>query len=115
MIIEEKKIVIRLALAAALVLGGACQSAHNAHHGYLMRGSIVDKSAEGVVLCIGSKDGATVGQQLSVIKVTQGNPKGVFLKQKVGVVTITAIIDEHFAKATVKTGQAELGQIVELE
>ena len=112
---KHNKLWIGVAMACALALSSGCQSAHSAHHGYLMRGSIVDKSAEGVVLCIGSKDGATVGQQLSVIKVTQGTPKGVFLKQKVGSVTITAIIDEHFAKATVKTGQAELGQIVELE
>jgi hypothetical protein len=112
---RETKLLIYALLAAALILSGACQSAHNVHHGYLMRGSIVDKSAEGVVLCIGSKDGATPGQELAVIKVTQGTPKGAFVKQKVGVVKITAIIDEHFAKATVKAGQAELGQIVELE
>ena len=112
---KQKKLWIGLALAVALLLTGACQSAHNARHGYLMRGSIVDKNAEGVVLCIGSKDGATAGQELAVIKVTQANPKGPYVKQKVGIVKITAIIDEHFAKATLKTGQAELGQIVELE
>lgn len=112
---KHKKLWIGLALASALALAGACQSAHNVRHGYLMRGSIVEKNAEGVVLCIGSKDGAAPGQELSVVKVTQGTPKGTFVKQKVGIVKITAIIDEHFAKATVKTGQAEMGQIVELE
>ncbi len=112
---QLNKVLIPLGLAAAMILAGACQSAHNVHHGLIMRGSIVDKNADGVVLCIGSKDGATPGQELAVIKVTQGTAKGVFVKQKVGVVKITAIIDEHFAKATVKAGQAELGQIVELE
>lgn len=106
---------IGLVLVSVLGMSGACRSADNVRHGYLMRGTIVDKTAEGIVICIGSKDGATPGQELSVIKFMQGAAKGTFLRQKVGVVKITSVVDEHFARAAIKAGQAEPGQLVELE
>jgi len=110
----RRKTIIWIGLSLILSMA-ACQSAHNVHHGYLMKGSIVDKSTDGVVICIGTRDGAKVGQELYVSHVAQGNPKGTYTKQRVGVVKITQIIDEHFAKASVSSGRAEMGHIVELE
>ncbi len=85
------------------------------YHGYLMKGSIIEASNSEVYLCIGSKDGASVGQELDVykiIRVTRARPT--YRQEYAGKVKITEIIDEHFAKATVISGKAEKDDIVEL-
>ncbi len=85
------------------------------YHGFLMKGSIIEASDSDVYLCIGSKDGAFVGQELDVykvIRVTRARPT--FRREHTGKVKITEIIDEHFAKATVISGKAEKNDVVEL-
>jgi len=80
-----------------------------------MKGSIIETSDSEVYLCIGSKDGASVGQELDVYKTTQRQSKVTpFRRVLTGKVKITEIIDEHFAKATVISGKAEKNDIVEL-
>ncbi len=81
----------------------------------IMKGSIIETSDSEVYLCIGSKDGASVGQELDVykiVRVTRARPT--FRREHTGKVKITEIIDEHFAKATVISGKAEKDDIVEL-
>ncbi len=85
------------------------------YHGVLMKGSIIEASDSDVYLCIGSKDGAAVGQELDVykvIRVRRATPT--FKRVFSGRVKITEIIDEHFARATVISGKAEKDDIVEL-
>jgi hypothetical protein len=97
---------------SAIFLMFSCASIHQ---GFLMKGSIIEASNSDVYLCIGSKDGATVGQELDVYKViavTRARPT--FRREHTGKVRITEIIDEHFAKATVISGKAEKDDIVEL-
>lgn len=106
--------IVSALLLPLLFAFGSCATGHAAHHAYLMKGSIVETSAEGVTICVGSKDGAEVGQVLAVSHVLRGQ-KGTYSKQKVGAIKITQIFDEHFAKATVASGKAEMGDIVELE
>ncbi len=85
------------------------------YHGFLMKGSIIETSDSEVYLCIGSKDGASVGQELDVYKVLQRQSKGTpFRREHTGKVKITEIIDEHFARAAVISGKAEKNDIVEL-
>ncbi len=85
------------------------------YHGFLMKGSIVEASNSDVYLCIGSKDGASVGQELDVYKVLQRQSKATpFRRVQTGKVKITEIIDEHFARATAISGKAEMNDIVEL-
>jgi hypothetical protein len=80
-----------------------------------MKGSIIEASESEVYLCIGSRDGASVGQELDVYKILQTRPKPTFFSRvQTGKVKITEIIDEHFAKATVISGKAEKNDIVEL-
>ena len=64
-------------------------------------------------------EGAAPGQVLDVVRVSRvrsGNPKqGVrFHREKVGKVRVDAIVDEHFAQATVVDGKVEKGDIVRL-
>ncbi len=85
------------------------------YHGFFMKGSIVEASDSSIYLCIGSKDGAAVGQELDVykvIRVRRATPT--FERVLTGRVKITEIIDEHFARATVVSGKAEKDDIVEL-
>ena len=87
-------------------------------HTVFMAGSVIEASAEGIYLCIGTAEGAKPGQVLNVVRVTRdrGNPKqGVrFHREKVGKVRVDAIVDEHFAQATVVDGKVEKGDIVRL-
>ncbi len=85
------------------------------YHGVLMKGSIIEASDSEVYLCIGSKDGASVGQELDVYKIVRViQTRSDFRRELAGKVKITEIVDEHFAKATVISGKAEKGDIVEL-
>jgi len=72
-----------------------------------------------IYLCVGTSEGAKVGQELTVVRfVKMGNtgPKGqpVFKKEEVGKVKITEIVDEHMANATIVSGEAKVNDIVEL-
>jgi CRISPR/Cas system-associated protein endoribonuclease Cas2 len=85
------------------------------YHGYLMKGSVIDTYDSEIFICIGKKDGATVGQELDayhIVKVTRARAgyKRVFA----GKIQITEIIDEHFAKAKVLSGKVDKDDIVEL-
>lgn len=104
---------VSLILAAlAIFLTFSCATVY---HGFLMKGSIIETSDSDVYLCIGSKDGASVGQELDVYKIIQRQSKAAhFRREHTGKVRITEIIDEHFAKATVISGKAEKNDIVEL-
>ncbi len=85
------------------------------YHKYIMRGSIIEASADGVYLCVGTRDDAKVGQELDVYKITRITAaRPTFQRALVGKVKITEIIDEHMANAKVISGTAEKGDIVEL-
>ncbi|HBL26597.1 MAG TPA: hypothetical protein DD490_07170 [Acidobacteria bacterium] len=99
---------------------GAAAEDPGIRHTFFMAGSIIEASAEGIYLCIGSPDGARVGQQLDVVRITRVPSHGPkqqgarFKREKIGTVRIDAIVDEHFAQATVTSGRAEKGDIVRL-
>jgi len=93
----------------------SCATAQKAYHKYLMKGSIIDTYDSDVYLCIGSKDGAEVGQELDVYKIrTISKARSTFQREHAGKVKITEIVDEHFAKAKVISGKAEKNDVVEL-
>ncbi len=101
--LEGAVLFIQVSFIASLMFSCA-----TVYHGYLMRGSIIEASDSSLYLCIGSKDGASVGQELNVykiIRVTAARPT--FRREHAGKVKIIEIIDEHFAKATVISGKAE--------
>ena len=101
-----------IVLAFVFLLIFSCASFY---HGFVMKGSIVEASDSDVYLCIGSKDGASVGQELDVYKIIRvTKARQTFRREHTGKVKIIEIIDEHFAKATVISGKAEKDDIVEL-
>ena len=114
----SKNACLFLLLASTVLAAGGCASLRRAYHNYVMRGSIVEKSADEVVICIGAKEGAAVGQELEVVEFRQEPnkmSKGMhFEKYSVGKIRITEVFDEHFARARIVEGKAEKSDVVEL-
>ncbi len=98
-----------------IILLTSCATMGKAYHKYLMKGSIIETYDSEIYLCIGTKDGAEVGQELDVYKIrTISKARSTFQRVHAGKVKITEIVDEHFAKAKVISGKAEKNDIVEL-
>ena len=116
--INRTRWIVSVMAAVSLIVLTACATMDKeVRHGFFMKGSVLETYDSEVYLCIGKKDGARVGQELDVIKITSsGHPKAglVFKREKTGKVRISEIIDEHFAKAVVISGKAEKNSIVEL-
>ena len=104
-----------LATFVIFLMASCATMGQKVYHGFLMKGSIIEASGSEVYLCIGSKDGASVGQELDVYKIVKTTSKVTpFKREHTGKVKITEIVDEHFAKATVISAKAEKNDIVEL-
>lgn len=92
----------------------------SAYHRYLMKGSIIEKKGPALYLCIGTNDGAEVGQELDVVRVQRapggGGKSGIvrFERKQVGRLRIEEIVDEHFARAHLLSGEGKKGDLVEL-
>lgn len=112
---KARFIFITLGIIAIFIT--SCATLETARHKYIMRGQILDVTADGVYLCIGSADGAEVGQELKVYRIVRVPPiKTIpnYRREETGTVKITEIVDEHFAKAKILTGEARENYIVEL-
>ena len=95
-----------------------CTTFEAAKHQYIMRGQILESSDDGIYLCIGSADGAKEGQEYKVYKFvrtpgTKSQPN--YRREETGTIKITDIVDEHYAKAKILTGEAKENYIVELD
>ena len=98
-----------------IILLTSCATMGKAYHKYFMKGSIIETDDSNIYLCIGSNDGAEVGQELNVYKIrTISKARSTFQREHTGKVKITEIVDEHFAKAKVISGKAAKDDIVEL-
>jgi hypothetical protein len=87
-------------------------------HSRLMKGSVIEIQDSNIYICIGSRDGAKVGQELDVYNVgakpmMYNQPPG-FTRENTGKIRIVEILDEHFARTILISGKAERGYIVEL-
>ncbi len=93
---------------AAPALAGGC-------NWYTTKGSVLESSGDEINLCVGTKDGAAVGQELDVYKIVHdANSWWGLSKEYAGKIKITGVLDEHSAKATVISGKADVDSIVEL-
>lgn len=112
---------IALAIAGIAMLASVPAAAAGIGHTLFTRGSIVAEQTEGKVVCIGSEDGATVGQVLDVYRVEQHpgpiSSKGAgpfFHREPAGHVRVDHVYDAHFAHVTVVDGTPAVHDIVEL-
>ena len=85
-------------------------------HTFIMRGSVVEVTGRVVTACIGRADGAQVGQTLSVVRISSigaaGRPLS-FRRQDIGSLTISTIVDDHFAQAAAVSGRITKNDLVE--
>lgn len=86
------------------------------YHEHIMRGQIVAFDTNEIVVCIGTKDGAEIGQELDVFRIAlvDTSVEGYeFDKNFVGKVEIVSVVNEHFARAKVITGDLMKHDVVE--
>jgi hypothetical protein len=128
-LMEEKLMKRKLVLSflAVMFVAAAATAGHagtlkSMYHKYVMRGQILDVTGKSVYMCIGSSEGAKVGQKLAVVKFVRvpsasssQSPVPTFKREEIGVVKITAIVDKHMARATIVSGTAEVNDMVELK
>lgn len=115
----KKRTLIGLLFVTLLIFMAGCATNSPTYHKYIMRGQILEVNDNIAYLCIGSSDGASVGQELVVFKIGRMPPPSRsseprYKKEKVGKVKIMEIVDEHYAKANVLTGEVKANYVVEL-
>lgn len=113
----KTRVITTVIIGVIAVMLGGCASMQSARHEYVMRGQVLDVTDDGVYLCIGKKDGAVVGQEYEVYDLVRtGNFKTppYYKKVDVGIIKLTEITDEHYAKAKVLSGEVKSHYIVEL-
>jgi hypothetical protein len=112
---------LALALLALLALSAAGAAlANEPPHTTRMQGQILEVADGAAVVCIGTYDGASIGQVLDVVRHVRrsnapkltGNP---FRRETVGSVRISEIFDEHYSRAEIVTGSPRVNDSVELE
>ena len=107
------------ALTGLLLLSGGA-GAGDFKHRYLMQGQVPSLDGSTLVVCIGDRDGAEVGQELAVlrhVRKTGGPPKARgsgFRREPVGMARIVEVFDEHYARAQVLEGDVQVNDVVEL-
>jgi hypothetical protein len=118
----KREIAFNVLLTVLLVVIAGCSTMGSLEHNVMMKGQILDVTDNSAYLCIGSKDGAEVGQEYAVYKFSRAmnpNPKYAaqpyFKRDKVGKIKITEIVDEHMAKASIIRGEVKANDFVELE
>jgi hypothetical protein len=117
----ERKMVIGILSVMFFVVLAGCADMQSMKHGYVMRGQILEMTGDTAYLCIGSADGAQVGQEFAVYKFEIAEKQssaqrfGRYNKVETGRVRITEIVDEHMANAKVISGEAKVHDVVELK
>ena len=87
------------------------------YHKNVMRGQVVGIDNDEVVVCIGTNDGAKVGQELQVTRFYRGpfdDGHDEYIFENVGVVKITSVVNEHFARAKVLSGAVKKHDAIKL-
>ena len=67
---NRKRVLLVALMMVGLFMLTSCAAIKKPYHSVFMKGSIIEITDTGVYLCIGSKDGASVGQELDVYKIT---------------------------------------------
>ena len=107
-----------LVLAMSLTLVGCVEG--GVRHGWIMRGQVLALDDGVATVCIGTSDGAKVGQVLDVQHITvqpTSNPHAAgptISRTNAGRVKITELFDEHYARAQVVAGNPAVNDVVEL-
>ena len=89
----------------------------DAYHQFVMKGVVIQATASEIYLCIGTADGAEVGEEYDVVRVSHSmtshpRRKPSFKRKAVGRVRIEEIVETHYARARVLSGKVRKGDLV---
>ena len=106
-------VVSTLLMILLMVMG--CATLEAARHEYLMRGSVLDVENGTAYLCLGTEQGAKVGQEFTVHRYV-GIPgsRGGYHVEYVGSIKITEV-QSHMAYAKILTGDVKANDVVDLK
>jgi hypothetical protein len=106
---------------ASLVLAGNPAIGGGLRHEYLMKGQVLEVKGDEAYVCIGSSEGAKEGQEFPVYRYIK-SPENIltekrlsYKREQVGEVKISRIEDEHFAWATVISGDVKANDSAEVK
>jgi len=108
-------VVSSLLMFLLFVMG--CATMEAARHEYLMRGSVLDVEDGTAYLCVGTEQGAKVGQVFTVhryVKIAGWRARGVYKVDYVGTIKITEV-ESHMAYAKILTGDVKANDVVDLK
>lgn len=97
--------VVSIVFLAALM--GACSSSPF-YHKVFMRGQIVGVDDDQVVFCIGEETGASIGEEFVAYRYTYEDyydDAEYYDIIEVGTVVVREIVNEHFAKGVISSGE----------
>jgi hypothetical protein len=106
-----------LTIAVAVLFMSGCAGLQSARHEYVMRGQVLEVDGPRAYICVGTADGAKIGQVLNVQRYVRKQDIKTNVSydiQKTGTARVTELVDEHFAWVTVVSGTLEKGYTVEL-
>jgi len=88
-------------------------------HSVIMRGQVIDIQKGEPVVCLGSADGAKVGQIFEVYRINRQRiegktPSQVYGRDLIGRIRIDHIFNNHFSHAVVTAGSPAVHDVVEL-
>jgi hypothetical protein len=118
---QNRTLVNGFGMLLMLIIAG-CATLKSAGHEYIMRGQILEIAGDSAYLCIGSHDGAKVGQEYTVYRFVR-SPSVIpasrpqipyYRREEIGKIKITEIVDEHMATAKVLSGEVAANDVVEL-
>lgn len=104
-----------------IFLAAGCAALGSAGHKYFMKGQILETADGQAYLCIGSAEGAKAGQEFAVYHYTRTRPfsekrsQPAYKREKVGILKIRKVVDEHYAWADVLQGNVAAGDVAELQ
>ena len=118
----KSKLFFKAFLLFLVVAVVGCSRMEAQRHKLSMKGQILDVIGNSAYLCIGSKDGAEVGDQFMVYRFSRAmNPNAEYAEQPyykrevAGKIRIIEIFDEHMAKARILEGEVKPHYFAELE
>lgn len=109
---------LRVLLLAVVATSLGCATMQTAGHKYIMRGSVLEVSDGNAYICLGTEQGAQVGQEFRVYRYVKSvtSPKvqpPQYKVETVGRVKITSV-ESHMANAQILNGNVKPNDIVEL-
>lgn len=116
----RKIAIVNVFIAILFMFAAGCATMQAVEHKYFMKGQVLDVSDSEAYLCIGSAEGAKAGQEFPVfryVKLPFAGPKQTtpsFKREEVGSVKITQVVDVHYARATILSGDIKVNDVAEL-